>query len=126
MITREQTLAATIYDQVCAFGIRNPLGSESRAQYGSMAHKLPILVRTAGLVQALAFVASRGKEPHRLLMEHLAVAVGMNDAEVMLAASRTEEIGRYMHLTSQVMLALKWYKRFAQSVLNVEPTQEEG
>ena len=68
MKTLEQEFAAEIYTQVVEYGNKNQKDSPERKQYGSMAHKLPILVRTAGLTQALAFVESRGKEPYRALL----------------------------------------------------------
>ena len=51
MQSREQQFAKDIYEQVNA-SVQYPHDSEERKKYGSMAHKLPILVRTAGLVQA--------------------------------------------------------------------------
>ena len=125
MESLEQRYARTAYERVSAYAEGHPEGSKERKQYGSMAHKLPILVRQAGLVQALEFVESRGKEPHKLLLGDLAVAVGEDNAEGLLERTRTVEIPDYIFLTHQVMLALKWYKRFAQSVLKVEPTEEE-
>jgi len=94
-------------------------------QYGSMAHKLPILVRTAGLAEALAFVESRGKA----LLEDLAKVVldlEKEAAPTLTKTSRTAEMQDYVYLTRRTMLALKWFKRFAQSVLDVEATAEVG
>ncbi|NOZ30005.1 MAG: type III-B CRISPR module-associated protein Cmr5 [Chloroflexi bacterium] len=125
MISLEQRYAASIYDQVKAREGEYPGDSRERKQYGSMAHKLPILVRQAGLVQALEFVNSRDRGPYRALLEDLAQVVGVNDGEGLLATSRCADLADYIYLTNQVMLALKWYKRFAQSVLGVEPAEEE-
>ena len=84
--------------------------------------------RTAGLAQALAFVESRGKTPHHELLEHLAQVVSESDRSHFLDLSRNAQMEEYVYLTRRTMLALKWYKRFAQSVLDVEPTDdaEEG
>ena len=124
MKTLEQELAAKVYEQVAAYGGDNKQGSPARTQYGSMAHKLPILVRTAGLAQALAFVESRGKEPHHKLLEHLAQVVSQNDRSGFLNQSRIAQMQEYVYLTRRTMLALKWYKRFAESVLDVKPTDD--
>ncbi len=125
MNSREQLYAATIYEQVKAIADAYPDEKDKRRkQYGSMAHKLPILVRQAGLVQALAFVESRGKDPHKQLLGHLAETVGEGNAGQVLDRSRTAGLEDYMLLTEKTLLALKWYKRFAQSVLKVKPTDE--
>jgi CRISPR-associated protein Cmr5 len=124
MKTLEQSFAAQIYDQVSAYGGQHPLDSDERKQYGSMAHKLPVLLHTAGLVQALAFVHSRGKDPHQELLGHLAQVVMEGDVEAFLQQSREVDLQNYIYLTNRTMLALKWYKRFAQSVLKVEPAEE--
>lgn len=130
MSNREQEYAARIYEQVKDYGDEHSKDSKPRKQYGSMAHKLPILVRQAGLVQALAFVETRGKDPHKVLLQNLAEVVLDGDnptAERLVTESRSADGGlqAYMYLTEKTLLALTWYKRFAQSVLNVKPTDED-
>ena len=111
MLTRNQQYAAQIFEQV------SQLPKNEHQKYGSMAHKLPILIRTAGLAQALEFVHSRGSDEQSKLLDHIAAVVNEPD---LLARSRTAELADYMHLTRKVLSALVWYKRFAQSVLGVE------
>jgi CRISPR-associated protein Cmr5 len=124
MKTIEQQYAAKIYSQVAEFGGRYLKDSPERKMYGAVSHKLPILVRTAGLTQALAFIESRGPGPSHELLDHLAqVVVGNNMAE-LLNQSRESELQDYIYLARRTEVALKWYKRFAQSVLEVEPTDE--
>lgn len=122
MKTRDQKLAAKIFEQVS--GIAD-LSEPSRKKYGSMAHKLPVLIRTSGLVQALAFVDARRESPQHTLLDHIAQVAGFDKRSELLARSRTAELNEYMGLTQQVMGALLWYKRFAQSVLRVEQGAEE-
>ena len=125
MNNREQRYAIAIYKQVKTVADAYPDENDRRRkEYGSMAHKLPILVRQAGLVQALAFVESRGKDPHKQLLGHLAETVGESDAGQFLDRSRTVGLEDYMLLTEKTLLVLKWYKRFAQSVLKIKPTDE--
>ncbi len=118
MQTREQVFAAKVYKQVSEM----EKGSEDAKSYGSMAHKLPILIRTAGLAQALTFVEARGKEngPMHKLLDDLALTVGKRDRPDLLASARNAQLSEYMLLTQRVMDALLWYKRFAQSVLDVK------
>jgi CRISPR-associated protein Cmr5 len=126
MKTLEQEFAEKVYNKTVDFGKAHPKGHVERDQYGGMAHKLPIIVRTAGLAEALAFVESRGKDGHLALLEDLAQVVsnyGLND---FTKQSRGADLQQYIFLTQRTMLALKWFKRFAQSALDVQPTTEEG
>ncbi len=123
MRTREQQRAATIYEQVKTQVL--PMAEADRKHYGAMAHQLPILVRTAGLCQALEFVESRDKAYLNLLLDHLAAAVGVRGRAELLNRSRTDDLEGYMWLTREVMAALVWHKRFAQSILHVKPDDAE-
>ena len=118
MQTREQKFAVEVFKQVSEM---KP-GSDEAKSYGSMAHKLPILIRTAGLAQALAFVEARGKEngPTHRLLDDLALTVDKRDRKALLASARNAQLSEYMLLTQHVMDALLWYKRFAQSILGVK------
>lgn len=122
MKTQEQIYAKAVHDQIYAIWAEE---EKYRTRYGAMAHKLPILMRTAGLAQALAFADTR-KPPQRKLLEHLAATVlGANtNADQLLERSREAPMLEYMRLTHDVMLALAWYKRFAQSILGVDPSDD--
>lgn len=121
MQTRSQQLAQTIFEQVSEIEQK---GDAYRKKYGSMAHKLPVLIRTAGLTQALAFVEARGADEHRKLLEHLAAVIGAGTREQLLDRSRTLSLTTYRRLTQDALTALLWYKRFAQSVLHVDANVE--
>ena|SRR5216683_8174214 len=124
MQTRDQKYAAIIYAQVCK--VREDHQADY-TQYGAMAHKLPILIRTAGLTQALEFVNSRSKKAvQKQLLTDLAITIERNDAPSLLSLSRNAELSEYIRLTQQIMAALLWYKRFAQSVLGVDTGEEDG
>ncbi|HBT47369.1 MAG TPA: type III-B CRISPR module-associated protein Cmr5 [Peptococcaceae bacterium] len=114
MRTRNQEYAAQIFEQV------TQVSEEERKKYGSLAHRLPVLIRTAGLAQALAFVDARGKEPGKRLLNDLATVLRFEDKDKLLERSRQAELPEYMCLTRDVLGALAWYKRFAQSVLGVD------
>jgi CRISPR-associated protein Cmr5 len=114
MQTRDQRYAVDAYQSIAK------VKAEDRQNYGGMAHKLPILIRTAGLAQALSFVDSRGKDAQKLLLEDIAKTIGKPGKAALLSRAREAELGEYMLLTKQVMDALLWYKRFAQSVLGVQ------
>lgn len=159
MQTREQEYAEIIFGQVNDFKDaahnrhkdKPQQAKQEIDQYGSMAHQLPVLVRTAGLAQALTFVEARGKPAHKQLLDDLALVFDKETREKLAAAkqeankqeankpeplpspgaklaaaARTSDLPAYMRLTQQVLAALIWYKRFAQSVLDVESGDKGG
>lgn len=98
------------------------VASEDRKKYATMAHKLPILIRSAGLVQALGFVQARGSNPQTLLLDHVAKAIqvhNISDGDALVEASRNAELEQYIFLTKRVMMALLWYKRFVESEFGI-------
>ena len=124
MQTRDQKYGAAVFRQ-----IRDKVEGRDKAYrnaYGSMAHKLPLLIRSAGLAQALAFVEARGLAAHKDLLDHLAEVVidqNTNGDQFAQKSRETVELSEYMYLTHEAMAALVWYKRFAQSVLDVDPSE---
>ncbi|SRR5579875_3730158 len=129
MQTRDQKYAVDVYTRV---SLIKDQGTFSKS-YGATAHKLPILICTAGLVQALSFVDAHskdsqksGKNPQKQLLQDLAATIGQSDAASLLRRAREANISEYILLTQQVQDALLWYKRFAQSVLDVDAGEDEG
>lgn len=116
MKTRDQKYAADAVKRVSA--VKENAKEVDRNRYGAMAHQLPILIRSAGLAQALAFLETRDTDGHRQLLIDLAATVGLPDTLVQRA--RVAPIEEYMSLTRKVMAALLWYKRFAQSILDIK------
>jgi CRISPR-associated protein Cmr5 len=121
MKTLDQQYAASAYTQVLSIKVENE--KSEYAKYGAMAHKLPLLIYTAGLVQALEFVHSRGNPLQQRLLTHLAMTTGQSDTEALLATVRNASLSQYIRLTKQILAALLWYKRFAQSILEVDVTE---
>lgn len=107
MLTREQKYAETIYRQV------EQVSDAICEDYLNMTKKLPVLIRSAGLTQALHFAITR-TDGSKQLVEDLAVAIG---EENLLLQSRTSNLNEYIHLTEKCLTALNWYKRIAQSLL---------
>jgi len=126
MRTLQQEYAQKVYERIASFGKDYPKGRAERTQYGAMAHKFPVLVRQAGLIQALVFVHTRGKKAHKILLEDLAQVIAEQSAEEFVRQCREADLTTYMWLTRQTLSALEWFKRFAQSVLEVEPGEEGG
>ena len=121
--TRDQEYAVDAFNRVKTV---KPLPRTACDRYGSMAHKLPILIRTAGLAQALAFVIARGKGEHKRLLKDLALTLKQQNGENLAETAMNAALSEYIYLTQQALAALLWYKRFAQSVLDVQPGIEES
>jgi CRISPR-associated protein Cmr5 len=121
MQTLDQKYSASAYKQVLSIK-----GEEEYKKYGAMAHKLPILIHTAGLAQALEFVHSRGEPIQKCLLEHLARTIGQGDTDTLLQTVSSVPLSGYIRLTRQILAALLWYKRFAQSILEVDVTESRG
>lgn len=124
MQTRQQKYAADVYTRV----EKVKEDKHKHKKYGSMALQLPVLVRTAGLAQALSFLESRAPEgsANADLLRDLACTLGCADGNALCTAARNSDLMAYAHLTHQVMDALDWYKRFAQSVLHVESGTDDA
>ena len=110
-----------------------------RTIYGNLCHEFPVLVRTCGLCQAVAFCADKAQsddkeraEAYRLLLQHIGKIVGKetdgkggaNDPllKEILKAEATE----YMLHTRRVLQAWVYFKRFAVSVLGVKTGGSES
>lgn len=107
MQTREQRYAKTIYGQI------EQLREEDREDYLTMTKRLPFLIRSAGLTQALHFADTRTAGSKQLVAD-LGNAISENN---LLSQSRNSEINEYIYLTEKCLTALSWYKRIAQSLL---------
>jgi CRISPR-associated protein Cmr5 len=122
--TRDQKYAAVIYEQVSRLEPEKdkPKGKD----YGRLANHLPVLVKKAGLAQALSFAEAKADEGDKQLLSDLQAAISkISGQNINLSdRSRKAELAEYLWLTQQVMTALHWYKRFAQSVLNVQAGDE--
>lgn len=95
-------------------------------KYASIAHKLPILIYTAGLAQAVEFVHARGASIQRRLLAHLgSVILDQETEEALREAIRRASLREYLRLTRQVLAALLWYKRFAQSILGIDASEAD-
>lgn len=117
-MTLEQRRAAMAFDHV------QQVSEDLRKQYGAMAQKLPVLLRTAGLCQALHFVKSRKKDPFNLLLDHLAVQMQrahreITDAASLCGAVRHADLSTYLWLSREALASAEWYARLAQSELGV-------
>lgn len=112
---------------------------ETRDIYGNLCHEFPVLVRTCGLCQAIAFCADKAQsdekaraEAYRLLLTHIGKILGVetNGAGGAEGSLIDEILGadttQYMLYTRRVLQAWVYFKRFAVSVLDVKPGGSES
>jgi CRISPR-associated protein Cmr5 len=112
--TRSQRFAASAYENV-----KSITSSAYKDKYLAITRNLPVLIRTAGLAQALAFIPSEAeqKKMHETLIKHLSATV--NSGKNVSEACRDNDLSlqQYMRLTRDTLDALVWYKRFAESLI---------
>ncbi|MCC6743822.1 MAG: type III-B CRISPR module-associated protein Cmr5 [Acidobacteria bacterium] len=120
--TRSRAYATSAFQHINAVA-KEPEGD--RRKYGTMVLHLPILIRTAGLAQAIAFVSARGNEAQKKLIPHLEKTLGLNGG-ALEEKSRVAALAEYRDLSRRTLEALDWYKRFVQSVLKVEASDDLG
>lgn len=123
MQTNQQKFATSAFKQIQT--IKNQ-DDQYRQKYGSMSHKLPLLIRSAGLAQALAFIRAKKEAAYNDLLDHLAETIqwpGATNGEKLAEKSRHEHLDGYILLTRRVSSALIWYKRFAESELGISANQ---
>lgn len=102
---------------------------KARDLYGSMAQKLPVLIRTAGLCQAVHFVRSRKKPILDKLLNHVAgqlqrVDETITDGTSLCDRVRTVELSQYLWLTREALASAEWYSRLSQSELGVDRAED--
>ncbi|HKH48236.1 MAG TPA: type III-B CRISPR module-associated protein Cmr5 [Thermoanaerobaculia bacterium] len=120
-MTLEQQRAALAFKHVQGI----PSDQKDKDLYGSMAQKLPVLIRTAGLCQAVHFVRSRKKEVLDTLLNHVAeqlrrVDTGITDGTSLCERVRNAELSQYLWLTREALASAEWYSRLSQSELGVD------
>ncbi len=119
--------------------------------YGGLCHEFPVMVRTCGLCQAVAFSLDKaeGNVAHALLLDHVADVLGVarnrvdlahsietmsdNGAAEALDEARRNQLARcvetmstteYMLATRKVVSAWLFFKRFAVSILKVKDARD--
>jgi CRISPR-associated protein Cmr5 len=101
-----------------------------KKKYGGMVHRLPALVRSAGLSQALHFVSSRKSEDQTRVLEHLAGQLQRVDAAIqgregLLRAVREAPLPKYLVLTREALACVDWYRRLVQGELGIEAGEQD-
>lgn len=123
MWTREQERARWVYDCV-----KRMEGRDRAKQYGRLCLRLPALIHHNGLCQAIAFFESKmkaEKPEYSQLLEDLAGAMGAPGREGLARSTREEQMHVYQRLTMESLACGQWFKRYAEAILKVDPTEDE-
>lgn len=122
---QDMELAARLVQQVANFD------KETKQIYGGLCHSFPVLVRTCGLCQAVAFSKAKagdGKDSrekaHDLLLQHVAKVLGVQGDPLQVV--RDASASDYMLYTRRILSAWVYFKRFAESILKVSSPDEKG
>ncbi len=123
MQKRDQVRARKVFDHI------KPLENDPMGKlYGSLALAAPILIRTAGLLPAIAFYKAKNKPHHQKLLANLEAELKslniLADDSTLHAHLLDCDLNRYIRLTREVLILCRWHKRYAQSVLKVEPGED--
>jgi CRISPR-associated protein Cmr5 len=128
-MTREQDRAAQAFEDISQESQRD---AASQKRYATVMYQLIILIRTAGLLQALEFISALTNEHKRQAGERLLNALGkqmhrvnahINDMKTLKQTAKTAELQEYMLLTREMMATMVWYKRFVQSILKIDASE---
>jgi CRISPR-associated protein Cmr5 len=127
--TKEQERAAQAWKDVSGVKTKTFEGL-----YGGWVKKLPALILTNGLGQALAFLLAKGKrqEAAKTLYDHLSKWIMAEVAQVqgvkLLDWLIKHDSAQYRRATTEALAFVNWLKRFAEAELTiVEPERaEEG
>jgi CRISPR-associated protein Cmr5 len=122
-VTLEQQRAAMAFEHL------KTVAEKDRKVYGAMALKLPALIRSAGLCQALHFVKSRKKDPLNKLLDHLGGQLTRVDSKIsnmdsFCEQAREADVASYVWLTREALASVTWYGRLARSEWGIEPGEE--
>ena len=93
-------------------------------KYKSYIKKMPMLIKTNGLGQTLAFCFSKNENGYNLILEQIRVYLelrgiksGLNSNEGLLSFITTQNSSDYRNITQEIMMMLNWWRRFVDGVL---------
>ncbi len=99
---------------------------DTRDIYGGLCHAFPVLIRTNGLCQTLAFFHEKRSadkdrgEAYQLFWRHVAETLGEREDTLLDRVRRMSSV-EYLRASRRLVEAWVFYKRFAVSLLGVQP-----
>lgn len=120
----EQGRAKYAFDQVSVIATDPNVNEGVRKKYKSGAKKLPVLIKTNGLGQALAFINNRDdgyKKLYAQIGDWLAQKGLISDGRYLVEEVIAKESNRYRQITTETISLLIWMRRFVDGLMpNVE------
>lgn len=124
---QDMELAAKLVQEVA--DLDKETYKETQQIYGGLCHSFPVMVRTCGLCQAIAFSQAKAgggdgsrERAHQLILQHVQEVLGVQGD--LLRALREASASDYMLYTRRILSAWVYFKRFAESVLKVSSGQQ--
>ena len=87
------------------------------AKYRTLALNFPTMIMQSGLAQAIGFLMAKGKDEHKIILQHIQTILDRPNLHTDILAS---DIGQYQLLTRQALDATAWLKRYTQALLKKE------
>jgi CRISPR-associated protein Cmr5 len=128
MQTRAQKNSKQAYEHISQLQLS---GTDAKL-YGSICHTFPIMVLRSGLAQSVAFLwikAESDKPAYQTFLKHLSlISNGPSNETYKDFQQRIQEmdLAEYQRTTRTILNASVWYKRFAESMLNVKAGEDEA
>ena len=115
----EQGRAAFAYEQVKYMAEQVGL----RDKYATAAKKVPVLIKTNGLAQTLAFMQNRDEGYNELFEQ---IDAWLRQKHFIEADSRTDLVewviqqpsNAYRHLTTETLALMNWIRRFVDGLIS--------
>jgi len=123
MQTRSQQNSEFVYRQIKTLLDEGNLIEMQRKQYGALCHRFPIMVLRNGLIQTMAYLEAKGntESAHLSLYMHLRDYLTESGQPVNLQRC---DLSKYQDYTRRILGAAIWYKRYAESILNVSAGED--
>ena len=131
-MSEKQTIMKTLENQraefalLCVKNIVAAYSKEEKEKYKGNVKKIPMLIKTNGLGNTLAFMRSR--KEHKLIYDHLSnwlrkpenPCKTLPEGKDLLEFVISESSPVYRHVTKELIALLTWMKRFADSLIEGE------
>ncbi len=119
--TLENNRAKFAFDMVQNVKKRVP---DKKDEYVSWSKKIPVLIKTNGLGQTLAFMKSRAKDETNLMLKQikdwLVLKNELNEKDDLVKKITEIDSSTYRRWTREVIALFNWVRRFAEGYLKMK------
>lgn len=108
-------------------------GEKFSNKYKSHARKIPVLIKTNGLGQTLAYLKSKSDDAYELLYNQISdwlrkdpkVLLELKNGEDLVQKVVSLESPQYRAVTIEVLAFMNWLRRFADGLIEGEDENED-